>query len=242
MAQLGCYVPAKKCRLSPFDRIFTRIGANDNILGGQSTFMVELAETSRIMKEATSNSLVILDELGRCVTILFSAESWTLTLRYSGTSTYDGYSIAYSVLHFLTRRIRCLGLFSTHYQSLTREYEHDPLVALMYMSYLEDETNRDITFLYKLTKGVSPKSYGMHVAQMAGVLKSVVDRAEEVAGKFEQQQKLKEVEQVANLSTVPLIRYSDLSYLVHHCETGKKIDSEVVKAIWRSFQNVQMTQ
>ncbi|CAG8856861.1 22827_t:CDS:2, partial [Gigaspora margarita] len=87
MAQLGCYVPAKHCRMTPFDRIYTRIGANDNILAGQSTFMVELSETSKIIHEATPRSMVILDELGR------------------GTSTFDGYAIAYSVLHYLATHI-----------------------------------------------------------------------------------------------------------------------------------------
>jgi DNA mismatch repair protein MSH6 len=109
MAQLGCYVPASKCRLTPFDRIFTRIGANDNILAGQSTFMVELSETSKILREATPRSLVILDELGR------------------GTSTFDGYAIAYAVLHHLTSKVRCLGLFSTHYQMLTEEFKNNPV-------------------------------------------------------------------------------------------------------------------
>jgi DNA mismatch repair protein MSH6 len=91
------------------DRIFTRIGANDNILGGQSTFMVELTETSRILREATPRSLVILDELGR------------------GTSTFDGYAIAFAVLHHLTLETRCLGLFSTHYQMLTNEFKENPV-------------------------------------------------------------------------------------------------------------------
>ncbi len=107
MAQLGCYVPAYSCRLSIFDRIFTRIGANDNIMTGQSTFMVELSETSKILREATSQSLVILDELGR------------------GTSTFDGYAIAFAVLNDLCKRVQCLGLFSTHYGMLTEEFKNN---------------------------------------------------------------------------------------------------------------------
>jgi DNA mismatch repair protein MSH6 len=120
MAQLGCYIPAAKCRLTPFDRIFTRIGANDNIMAGQSTFMVELSETSKILKEATPKSLVILDELGR------------------GTSTFDGYAIAYAVLHHLVTHVGCLGLFSTHYGNLTKEFEKNKLVALKYMDFHVD--------------------------------------------------------------------------------------------------------
>ncbi|KAF9917476.1 DNA mismatch repair protein msh6 [Lobosporangium transversale] len=173
MAQLGCYVPAEKCRLTPFDRIFTRIGANDNILAGQSTFMVELSETSKILAEATDQSMVILDELGR------------------GTSTFDGYAIAYSVLHELSTRIGCLGLFSTHYGTLTTEFERDPNVALKHMACQVDQTNREVTFLYKLIDGVCEKSYGMNVAHMAGVPRKIVDRAEEMAEAFELKQETK---------------------------------------------------
>jgi DNA mismatch repair protein MSH6 len=115
MAQLGCYVPASRCKMTPFDRIYTRIGANDNILAGQSTFMVELSETSKILHEATPHSMVILDELGR------------------GTSTFDGYAIAYSVLHYLATHVGCLGLFSTHYQTLCQEFERAPEVVNMHM-------------------------------------------------------------------------------------------------------------
>lgn len=115
MAQLGGYVPAKSCRLTACDRIYTRIGANDNIMGGQSTFMVELAETSKILREATNKSMVILDELGR------------------GTSTFDGYSIAYSVLHYLSTHLGCLGMFATHYQTLCKEFERNPEINNMHM-------------------------------------------------------------------------------------------------------------
>ncbi|KAF9201562.1 DNA mismatch repair protein msh6, partial [Haplosporangium sp. Z 27] len=177
MAQLGCYVPAEKCRLTTFDRIFTRIGANDNILAGQSTFMVELSETSKILAEATERSMVILDELGR------------------GTSTFDGYAIAYSVLHELSTRIGCLGLFSTHYGTLTTEFVRDPNVALKHMACQVDQENREVTFLYKLIDGVCEKSYGMNVAHMAGVPRKIVDRAEEMAEAFELTQEAKRQEE-----------------------------------------------
>jgi len=121
MAQLGCYVPARSCRLSPVDRIFTRIGAHDNIMAGHSTFMVELQETSRILQSATPHSLVILDELGR------------------GTSTFDGYAIAYSVLHFLITHVRCLGLFSTHYHLLNEDFVDNSLLSKMHMACVVDE-------------------------------------------------------------------------------------------------------
>ncbi|KAF9427910.1 DNA mismatch repair protein msh6 [Podila epigama] len=183
MAQLGCYVPAEKCRLTAFDRIFTRIGANDNILAGQSTFMVELSETSKILAEATERSIVILDELGR------------------GTSTFDGYAIAYSVLHELSVRIGCLGLFSTHYGTLTEEFERDPNVALKHMACQVDQANREVTFLYKLVDGVCEKSYGMNVAHMAGVPRKIVDRAEEMAHAFEVKQESKRAREQVLLNT-----------------------------------------
>ncbi|KAG0289330.1 DNA mismatch repair protein msh6 [Linnemannia gamsii] len=199
MAQLGCYVPAEKCRLTPFDRIFTRIGANDNILAGQSTFMVELSETSKILSEATERSMVILDELGR------------------GTSTFDGYAIAYSVLHELSTRIGCLGLFSTHYGTLTNEFERDPNVALKHMACQVDQANREVTFLYKLVNGVCEKSYGMNVAHMAGVPREIVDRAEEMAQEFELKQETKREEDLRltrGAKNVGLGMVMDLAYLL----------------------------
>jgi DNA mismatch repair protein MSH6 len=176
MAQLGCWVPAQECVLTPFDRIFTRIGANDNILAGQSTFMVELSETARILKEATPRSLVILDELGR------------------GTSTFDGYAIAYAVLHHLATVTGCLGLFSTHYAALTEEFQHTPSIALMHMACMVDQEQRHVTFLYKLTPGCSPKSYGMNVAAMAGIPLDIVNKAQEAAHAFDKQLDIEERE------------------------------------------------
>ncbi|KAI9093843.1 muts domain V-domain-containing protein [Phlyctochytrium arcticum] len=167
MAQLGCYVPARSCRMTIFDRIFTRLGANDNILAGQSTFMVELAETCKIMREATPRSFVILDELGR------------------GTSTFDGYAIAYAVLHHLITHVRCLGLFSTHYRMLTNEFDHNALVTMKYMSFLTDEEKGEVTFLYKLAEGSCPKSYGMNVAKIAGILDEIVEKADRIAAAFQ---------------------------------------------------------
>ncbi|KAF9968002.1 DNA mismatch repair protein msh6 [Actinomortierella ambigua] len=199
MAQLGCYVPAEKCRLTPMDRIFTRIGANDNILAGQSTFMVELSETSKILAEATEHSMVILDELGR------------------GTSTFDGYAIAYSVLHELSTRTGCLGLFSTHYGLLTDEFRRDPNVALKHMACQVDQEHREVTFLYKLVEGVSEKSYGMNVAHMAGVPKSIVERAEAKAHAFEVKQEKKRASELAyrrGAKDVGLGTIMDLAYLL----------------------------
>lgn len=108
MAQVGCYVPARRARLTPVDRIMSRLGANDNIFASASTFMVELAETKKILTEATPNSLVILDELGR------------------GTSTYDGVAVAHAVLHHLASHVGCIGFFATHYRNLGEEFKLHP--------------------------------------------------------------------------------------------------------------------
>ncbi len=208
MAQIGCYVPAQKCRLTPFDRIFTRIGANDNIMAGQSTFMVELSETSKILKEATNKSLVILDELGR------------------GTSTFDGYAIAYAVLYHLVTHVGCLGLFSTHYGTLTNEFDDHPLVALRYMTFYVDQETEQVTFLYKLAQGKCPESYGMNVARMANVPLSIVERAEKIAGEFDEKYKFQ----------TNITHATDLKSLATFKSIMEK-DGTQLRKIWDSVQN-----
>jgi len=128
--------------------------------------MVELLETGTVLNCATENSLIILDELGR------------------GTSTFDGYAIAFAVLDELALR-NCRVLFSTHYHMLTEEFQENPLIALYHMDALVDEESDDVTFLYKMKKGVCPKSYGMKVAQMAGLPQEIRRRAQEKAQEFE---------------------------------------------------------
>ncbi|KAJ3324736.1 DNA mismatch repair protein msh6 [Boothiomyces sp. JEL0866] len=206
MAQLGCFVPASKFRLTPFDRIFTRIGANDNIMAGQSTFMVELSETSKILKDATPRSLVILDELGR------------------GTSTFDGYAIAYAVLYHLIINVGCLGLFSTHYGTLTNEFENNPLVSLKYMSFHVDEDSKQVVFLYKLVDGKCPESYGMNVAKMANIPPSIVSYAEQVAEEFEKTQMLKAKEIECDLNLTTLASFKGI------------VSGENIINIWKSLQ------
>ena len=162
MAQIGCY-PFAKLAFTTVDRVFTRIGASDNIFAGRSTFMVELEEASAVLKYATDRSLVILDELGR------------------GTATFDGYAIAYATLSQLALHTRCFTLFSTHYHLLTSEVEtHELLrrvVSLYYMDALVDADNHTVTFLYKMALGVCPQSYGMMVAAMAKIPRDVVRSA-----------------------------------------------------------------
>jgi len=166
LAHTGSYVPAKSMRLSPVDRIFARVGANDELARGQSTFMVEMVETARILNSATDRSLVILDEIGR------------------GTSTYDGLAIAWAVTEHLARRIRCRTLFATHYHELTDLAGQLPGVANCNVAVREQlrptGAGRDVVFLHKIVPGPTDRSYGVHVAAMAGLPKSVVARSEEV--------------------------------------------------------------
>jgi len=175
MAQIGCYVPAKSAHLTPVDRIMSRLGANDNIFASQSTFFVELAETKKILSEATPRSLVILDELGR------------------GTSSYDGVAVAQSVLHHIATHIGCVGFFATHYHSLATEFgQYHPEITCGRMKIEVDEVKKRITFLYKLEEGVAEGSFGMHCATMCGIPRAIVDRAEEAARMFEHTSRLKE--------------------------------------------------
>lgn len=167
MAQIGCYLPCESARLTPFDRIMSRLGAQDHIFAAQSTFFVELAETKKILSEATPRSLVILDELGR------------------GTSSHDGVAVAQAVLHHLASHIGCLGFFATHYHSLSAEFESHPEIQPQRMKILVDDDNRRVTFLYKLEPGTAEGSFGMHCANMCGISGAVIDRAEEAAREWE---------------------------------------------------------
>lgn len=173
LSQIGCYVPASKAVLSPVDKIMTRLGANDNIIQGKSTFYVELSETKKILSKATANSLVILDELGR------------------GGSSSDGYAIAEAVLHHLASQVHTLGFFATHYGSLGLSFVNHPQILPLRMAILVDSSSRNITFLYKAERGTAPSSFGMNVAAMCGVAPEIVDRAEVAAKEYEQTSKLR---------------------------------------------------
>ncbi|XP_019092698.1 PREDICTED: DNA mismatch repair protein MSH7 isoform X2 [Camelina sativa] len=170
-AQLGCYVPCETCELSLVDTIFTRLGASDRIMTGESTFLVECTETASVLQNATQNSLVILDELGR------------------GTSTFDGYAIAYSVFRHLVEKVQCRMLFATHYHPLTKEFASHPRVTSKHMACAfksrSDQEPRgcdqDLVFLYRLTEGACPESYGLQVALMAGIPNQVVETASDAA-------------------------------------------------------------
>jgi len=177
MAQLGMYVPAVECSLSPADRIFTRIGAQDRILAGESTFKVELLETVDIVRHATKHSLCLLDELGR------------------GTSTFDGLAIAHAVATDLSERVGCRTLFSTHYHHLTEDFLHHPNIGCYHMDCQVEDSQQNVTFLYRFVKGSCPRSYGLNVARLAGLPKRVLDIAERHGHDFEMQMFQRRVQQ-----------------------------------------------
>ena len=160
LAHIGSFVPAKKAEICVVDKIFTRVGASDDLSQGQSTFMVEMSEVSNILQNATSDSLLILDEIGR------------------GTSTYDGLSIAWSVVEYITKKIKAKTLFATHYHELS-ELE-SKLKSVKNYKILIKEENDKITFLRKITEGSIDRSYGIQVANLAGLPEEVVERAKEI--------------------------------------------------------------
>ncbi|KAH6982720.1 muts domain V-domain-containing protein [Ilyonectria destructans] len=197
MAQVGCYVPSLSARLTPVDRIMSRLGANDNIFAAQSTFFVELSETKKILSEATPRSLVILDELGR------------------GTSSYDGVAVAQAVLHQVATHIGCVGFFATHYHSLATEFENHPEIQARRMKIHVDEAERRVTFLYKLENGVAEGSFGMHCAAMCGISNRVIERAEVAAKEWEHTSRLKDsLDKAKTGCYIPLGILSDVGSLL----------------------------
>lgn len=167
MAQMGCFVPAQEASLPIFDQIFTRIGASDDLVGGQSTFMTEMEETKKALTQATARSLLLLDEIGR------------------GTATYDGMSLAQAVIEYIHNHIGAKTLFSTHYHELTALEETLPKLKNVHATVSEKEGR--VTFLHKIQEGKADKSYGIHVASLAGLPQEVIDRAEAILSRLEAQ-------------------------------------------------------
>ncbi len=170
--QIGSYVPASKCNIPIFDKIFTRIGASDDLVGGESTFMVEMKESAYALRNATKNSLILFDELGR------------------GTSTYDGMSLAGSIIEYIANNVKCKTLFSTHYHELTSMEEK--LSGVKNVHVCVSESDGDITFLHKVMDGPVDKSYGINVAKLASLPNSVIKRANELLEEFENKDSKKE--------------------------------------------------
>jgi DNA mismatch repair protein MutS len=157
MAYAGCWVPATAAQIGPIDRLFTRIGAGDELAKGRSTFMVEMSETANILHNATEHSLVLMDEVGR------------------GTSTYDGLSLAWSCAAWLARKVRAMTLFATHYFELTRFAEEEEGVVNVHLDAVEHKDR--IVFMHAVQEGPASKSYGLQVAALAGIPRPVVEQA-----------------------------------------------------------------
>lgn len=171
MAQVGSFIPARSASFSPVDRIFTRVGASDDISTGQSTFMVEMQEVSHILRNATKNSLILLDEIGR------------------GTSTYDGMSIARAVVEYIDQKIHGFTLFATHYHELSDMADHSSHIKNYTVTV--KERGKDITFLRRIVPGCADRSYGIHVARLAGLPESLLKRADDILHGLEEKDGVK---------------------------------------------------
>ncbi|MBQ6817520.1 MAG: DNA mismatch repair protein MutS, partial [Bacilli bacterium] len=169
MAQMGSFVPAKKATLPIIDKIFTRIGASDDLVSGSSTFMVEMNEARNAICNATENSLILFDELGR------------------GTATYDGMSLAEAILEYINENIKCLTLFSTHYHELTSLEKRYESIKNVHVSAYEEDNK--IIFLHKVKSGAIDKSYGIHVARLAKMPETLLKRADEILSEHENSKK-----------------------------------------------------
>jgi DNA mismatch repair protein MutS len=170
MAQIGCFVPAKSCRMPIFDKIFTRIGASDDILSGQSTFMVEMSEANRALQDATDHSLILFDEIGR------------------GTSTYDGMALAQAMIEYIASCLHAKTMFSTHYHELTALSDNVPGVRNVHVAVKADDEK--VTFLYKIKDGAAGRSFGINVARLAGLPDSVLARAKDLQNELESRKRV----------------------------------------------------
>ena len=165
MAQMGSFVPADSASLPIIDQIFTRIGASDDLVSGESTFMVEMKEAKNAICNATKNSLILFDELGR------------------GTATFDGMSLAKAILEYVASEIGCKTLFSTHYHELTEIETYYPSIKNVHVAVKEE--GEEVKFLHKIKNGPVDKSYGIHVAKLANMPKKVIDRAGTILKEYE---------------------------------------------------------
>ena len=173
MAQIGSFVPAKEAKLPIFDKIFTRIGASDDLVSGESTFMVEMKEANNAVSNATKNSLILFDELGR------------------GTATYDGMSLAQAILEYIHDHVKAKTLFSTHYHELTTLDKKLRNLKNIHVSAIEEQGS--ITFLHKIKQGPVDKSYGIHVASLVNLPDEIITRAKEILDVYENKKPKKEI-------------------------------------------------
>ena len=199
MAQIGSFVPAKEATIGIVDKIFARLGASDDMEEGESTFMVEMREASNILQNATNRSLVLIDEIGR------------------GTATTDGLSIAEAILEYLLLKIKCKTIFATHFHELTelaRKYKQ-----LKNLSVGSIESNGEVVFTHEIVNGSAKKSYGIHVAKLAGINKAILNRASQI---------LNDIEQRSNIPLTSKESNSQMSFFELN-GTNNKEESEIFK-------------
>lgn len=194
MAQMGSFVPAKSCQMPIFDQIFTRIGASDDLIAGQSTFMVEMMEANEALRHATAQSLILFDELGR------------------GTATYDGMALAQGIIEYVHNKIKAKTLFSTHYHELTVLKETLPHLKNVHVGAVEQ--NGEVVFLHKIMEGPADKSYGIHVAKIAGLPSDLLERAASILASLENQAPvnvLEELPEVVEETTQQMSLFQEFS-------------------------------
>jgi DNA mismatch repair protein MutS len=204
LAQVGCFVPASEATLPIFDQVFTRIGAADDLISGQSTFMVEMLEAKNAIVNATANSLILFDEIGR------------------GTSTYDGMALAQAIIEYIHERIGAKTLFSTHYHELT--VLGDELLKVKNIHVSAMEHNGKLVFLHKIKDGAADKSYGIHVAELAELPKELIKRANELLNSFEQKQMLIDRTSVNPMETS---EYTNIEHLAPKGLTNGKPNDQI---------------
>ena len=203
LAHIGAYVPAEKAEIGCIDRLFSRVGAADDLSRGQSTFMVEMVETAAILNQATDRSFVIVDEVGR------------------GTATHDGLAIAWAIAEYLHDQVKCRSLFATHYHELTRLRNHLKRFACYTMAVREWQG--EVVFLHKVIEGVADQSYGIYVAQLAGLPKKVIARAQVLMADFQE----KESQSEKALST-PLFEQAQSGTISEVCKQLEQVDPDAL--------------
>lgn len=222
MAQIGSYVPAEQAKIGIVDRLFSRIGASDDIARGRSTFMVEMIETATIVNQATKNSFVILDEVGR------------------GTSTYDGLAIAWAVVEHLHNINKCRVLFATHYRELTSLQKG--LKNLQCKTLKVQEWNGEVIFYHKIVDGVADKSYGIHVASIAGVPQKIISRANELLKKFESEEDEKDFGDAMEFATqldFTEFRISDVEEKIKKLDLDSVTPKEALSILYELRKEVE---
>lgn len=217
LAQMGCYVPAKSCKMPLFDKIFTRIGASDDILSGQSTFMVEMNEANQALSLASEKSLILFDEIGR------------------GTSTYDGMALAQAMIEYIATCVHAKTIFSTHYHELTVLADNIPCVHNVHVLVHEDK--EQVTFLYKVKEGSADRSYGINVARLANLPDPVIDRAKELQKELESKKRV--VQQ--NFQLIEMERKDPTQDQIEHTLTNLSIDDISPREAWQMLADLSET-